>query len=66
MVKSILCKKWKTAVCVSPEAMKALDEQFENTPTPTPENADAPQLTEEEWKMQETLRQLEESARQQE
>ena len=54
------------SVRLSPEAMKALDEQFENTPTPTPENADAPQLTEEEWKLQEAQRMLEEAARQQE
>ena len=53
-------------VRLSPEAMKALDEQFGNNPTPTPENADAPQLTEEEWKLQEAQRMLEEAASQQE
>ena len=45
--------------------MKALDEQFGNNPTPTPENADAPQLTEEEWKLQEAQKMLEEAAQQQ-
>ena len=35
------------SVRLSPEAMKALDEQFGNTPAPAPENADAPQLTDE-------------------
>ena len=51
---------------LSPEAMAALDKQFGNTPTPASENADAPQLTEEEWKQQEAQRMLEEAARQQE
>ena len=54
------------SVRLSPEAMKALDEQFGNTPTPTPENADAPQLTKEEWLMQEAWRMIQEAARQQE
>ncbi len=54
------------SVRLSPEAMKALDEQFGNTPTPAPENADAPQLTEEEWLMQEAWRMIQEAARQQE
>ena len=53
------------SVRLSPEAMKALDEQFGNTPTPAPENAVDHQLTEEEWKLQEAQRMLEESACQQ-
>ena len=39
------------SVRLSPEAMKALDEQFENNPPPAPENAVYPQLTEEEWRL---------------
>ena len=54
------------SVRLSPEAMKALDEQFGNTPTPAPDNTVDPQLTDEEWRLQEVQRILEEAARQQE
>ena len=47
---------------LSPEAMKALDKEFGNKPPPQ-QNANSPQISEEEWRMQEALRQLEEAVR---
>ena len=43
--------------------MKSLEDEFGNNPSP--ENANAPQISKEEWHMQEALRQLGESTRQQ-
>ena len=50
-------------VHLSPEAMKVLDEQFGSITFP--EDVDPSIRTEEEWKMQEALRMLEEAAMQQ-
>lgn len=48
---------------LSPEAIKALDDEFVNKPQQQKANQSFP-LLEEEWKMQEILRQWEETARQ--
>ena len=47
---------------LSPEAMKALADKLGNNLPP--QNANSPQISEEEWRLQEALRQLEEAARQ--
>ena len=47
---------------LSPEAMKALDKELGNKPSS--QDANSPQISEEEWRLQEALRQLKESARQ--
>ena len=49
---------------LSPEAMKALNEQSGNKPPPQ-RDANSPQISEEEWRLQEAQRMLEESAQQQ-
>ena len=48
---------------LSPEAMKALNEQSGNKPPPQ-QDANSPQISEEEWRLQEAQRMLEEAARQ--
>ena len=48
---------------LSPEAMKALNEQSGNKPPPR-QDANSPQISEEEWRLQEAQRMLEEAARQ--
>ncbi len=49
---------------LSPEAMKALDEQSGNNPPPQ-QDANSPQISEEERRLQEVLRMLEEAVQQQ-
>ena len=49
---------------LSPEAMKALNEQSGNKP-PLQQDANSPQISEEEWRLQEAQRMLEEAAQQQ-